>query len=88
MDSFVEPAIRAQVSGPTAVEGVMQHVGVIPIVDPSILLPNGIVERGRQHVVVDTDDAQATLQQLEIVAVALAWKSRSRVLVNSLVSAR
>lgn len=72
MDSFIEPAIRAQVSGATAMESVMQHVRVIPITDPSILLPDGIVKCRRQHVVIDADDAEATLQQLQIVPVALA----------------
>lgn len=47
----------------------MQHVGVISIADPSILLPHRVVERGWQHVVVDADDAQGALQKFQIVTI-------------------
>jgi len=47
VDSFVEPAIGAQVSRAAAMENVMQDIRVIPIVDPSILLADGIVEGSR-----------------------------------------
>lgn len=62
VESFVEPAIRAQMSGTTAVEGMMEHVGVISMSDPSVLLLQWIVERDRQYVVIDANHAQASLQ--------------------------
>ena len=71
MESFVEPAIRAQVPGPSAVESVMKHVRVISVANPSVLLLHGIVKCGRQHVVVDANDAETALQQLQIVTIAL-----------------
>lgn len=74
MESFVEPAIRAQVPGPSAVESVMKHVRVISIANPSVLLLHRIVKCSRQHVVVDANDAETTLQQLQIVTIALIWK--------------
>lgn len=49
----------------------MKHVRVISITDPAVLLLHGIIKRRRQHVVVDANDAQATLQQFEIVTIAL-----------------
>lgn len=73
LQGLVVPTVRGQVPGPSAMEGVMQHVRVISIADPSVLLPYGVVERGWQHVVVDTDDAQATLQQLQIVSIAFIY---------------
>lgn len=57
VESFIEPTIRAQVPGPSAVKSVMKHVRVISIVHPSVLLLHGIVKRGWQHIVVDTNDA-------------------------------
>lgn len=71
VNGLVEPTIRAQVSGAAAVKSVMKHVRVISIADPAVLLPHWIVKRRRQHVVVDAHDAQATLQQFEIVTIAL-----------------
>jgi hypothetical protein len=47
VDSLVEPAIGAQVSRTAAMENMMQDIRVIPIVDPSILLADGIVEGSR-----------------------------------------
>lgn len=67
--SLIEPTIRTQVPGPSAVKSVMKHVRVISIADPSVLLLHGIVKRSRQHVIVDTNDAQATLQQLQIMTI-------------------
>lgn len=74
VESLVEPAIRAQVPGSSAVKSVMKHVRVISVGDPSVLLLHGIVKCGRQHVVVDANDAETALQQLQIVTIALVWK--------------
>jgi len=71
VESLVEPTIRAQVPGPSAVESVMKHVRVISVANPSVLLLHGIVKCGRQHVVVDANDAETALQQLQIVTIAL-----------------
>lgn len=57
VEGLVEPTIRAQVPGPSAVKSVMKHVRVISIADPTVLLLHGIVKRGWQHVVVDANDA-------------------------------
>jgi len=62
VESLVEPAIRAQVPRSSAVKSVMKHVRVISVADPSIFLFHGIVKCGRQHVVVDANDAETAFQ--------------------------
>ena len=45
VECFIEPSIRAQMSGTSAMKNVMKYVRVISIIDPSILFLQRIVER-------------------------------------------
>lgn len=74
MESFIEPTIRTQMSGTSAVENMMKHVSVISVADPSIFLVQGIIERCWQYIVVDAYHAQTSLQQFQIVPILLVCK--------------
>ena len=52
---------------------VVEHVRVVPIVQPAVCLLEGVVERRRKDVIVYAHDAQTALDQLDVVSIVLAY---------------